>query len=83
MTGDCRNFSSMKEKETPHKVELGDNNSYADKGIGQATIKMESSNSIHLSNVLYVPSLKKNLIYISCLEEKGDRVAFVDRKVCV
>jgi hypothetical protein len=83
MTGDHRNFLSMKEKETPHKVELGDNNSYAVKGIGQATIKMESDNSIHRSNVLYVPSLKKNLVSISCLEEKGDRVAFVDGKFLV
>ena len=44
---------------------------------------MESGNSIHLSNVLYVPGLKKNLVSISCLEEKGDRVAFVDGKVLV
>jgi hypothetical protein len=83
MTGDRKKFSSMKEKETPHKVELGDKNSYAVKGIGQATIKMESGNSIHLSNVLYVPSLKKNLVSISCLEEKGCRVAFMDGKVIV
>jgi hypothetical protein len=83
MTGDRKNLSSMKEYETPHKVELGDNNSYAVKGIGQATIKMESGDSIHLSDVLYVPSLKMNLVYISSLEEKQDRVAFVDGKVLV
>jgi hypothetical protein len=83
MTGDHRNFSSMKEKETPHKVELGDNKSYADKRIGKATIKMESHNSIHLSNVLYVLGLKKNLVSISFLEEKGYRVAFVDGKFLV
>jgi hypothetical protein len=70
MTGDRRNFSSMKEKETPHKVELGDNKSYAVKRIGQVTIKMESGNYIHLSNVLYVLGFKKNLVSISCLEEK-------------
>jgi hypothetical protein len=83
MTGDRRNLSSMKDKETPHRVELGDNNSYAVKGTVQATIKMESSNSIHLSNVLYVLGLKKNLVSISCLEVKGDRVASVDGKVLV
>jgi predicted aspartyl protease len=83
MTGDRKNFSSMKENETPHKVELGDKNSYAVKGIGQATINMESGNSIHLSNVLYVLGLKKNLVSIYCLEEKGDRVAFLDGKVLV
>jgi hypothetical protein len=83
MAGDHRNFSSMKEKETPHKVELGDNNSYAIKVIGKDTIKMELGNSIHLSNVLYVSGLKKNLVSISCLEDKGDSVAFVDGKVLV
>jgi hypothetical protein len=83
MTGDHKNLSRMMEKETPHKVELGDNNSYAIKGIGQATIKMESSNSIHLSNVIYILSLKKNILYISCLEEKGDRLAFVDGKFLI
>jgi hypothetical protein len=55
MTGDRKNFSSMKENETPHKVELGDKNSYAVKGIRKVTIKMELGNSIHLSNILYVP----------------------------
>ena len=67
MTGDRSSFSSMKEKETPHKVELGDKNSYGIKRIRKDTIKMESCNSIHLSNVLYVPGLKKNLVYISFL----------------
>jgi hypothetical protein len=42
---------------------------------------LESSNHVHLSNVLYVPSLKKNLVPISCLEDKGNRIAFMDGKV--
>jgi hypothetical protein len=83
MTGDHENISSMKEKETSHKAELGDKNSYAVKGIGKASIKMESGNNVHLRNVLYVPGLKKNLVSISFLEEKGDRIAFVDGKVPV
>jgi hypothetical protein len=62
-------------------VEFGDNNSYAIKGLGKASIKMESGNNVHLNNVLYVPGLKKNLVSISCLEDKGDRIAFVDGKV--
>jgi len=83
MRGDPKNFSNMKEKETPHKVELGYKNSYGVKGIGQATIKMESSNSIHLSNILYVLGLKNKLVSISYLEEKGDRLDFVDGKFLV
>ena len=80
MISDRENLSSMKEKEKSHKVELGDNNSYAVKGTRKASIKTESGNNVHLSNVLYVPRLKKNLVSISCLEDKGDRIAFVDGK---
>jgi hypothetical protein len=83
MTGDHKNFSSMKEKETPHKVDLGDKKYYAVKEIGQATIKMELGNYIQLSNVLYVLGLKNNLVSIYFLEEKGYRVAFVDGKFLV
>ena len=46
-------------------------------------IELESGNNVHLNNVLYVPGLKKNLVSISCLEDKGDRVEFVDGKVLV
>jgi hypothetical protein len=34
-----------------------------------------------LSNVLYVPGLEKNLASISCLKDKGNRIAFVDGEV--
>jgi hypothetical protein len=34
-----------------------------------------------MNDVLYVPSLKKNLLSISILDKKGFRVAFVDGKV--
>jgi hypothetical protein len=64
-------------------VELRDNNSYAAKGLRKASIKMKSGNNVHLNNVLYVPGLKKNLVSISCLEDKGDRIVFVDGKVLV
>jgi hypothetical protein len=34
-----------------------------------------------MKEVIYVPRLKKNLLSISTLDEKGYRVAFVDGKV--
>jgi hypothetical protein len=83
MTSDRENLSSMMEKETSHKVELGDNNSYAVKGLGKASIKMELGNNVHLNNVLYVHGLKKNSVSISCLEDKGDRITFVNGKFLV
>jgi hypothetical protein len=38
---------------------------------------LKSGNNVHLSNVLYVPGLENNLVSISCLEYKGNRIAFV------
>jgi hypothetical protein len=78
MTGDQVRLSSLNEKKTSYKVELGDKNTYPVEGIGQASIKLKIGNNVHLSNVLYVPGLEKNLVSISCLEDKGNRIAFVD-----
>eukprot|EP00253_Pinus_taeda_P009654 PITA_09654 len=83
MTRERGNISSMMEKRMAQRVELGYNHSYVVKGVGKASIEMESGNNVHLSNVLYIPGLKKNLVPISCLEDKGDRVAFVYGKVLV
>jgi hypothetical protein len=81
MTGDQARLSDLNERNTSYKVELGDKSTYPVKGFGQASIKLESGNYVHLRNVLYVPSLEKNLVSISCLEDKGNRIAFIDEKV--
>jgi hypothetical protein len=81
MTGDRARLSNLNEKKTSYKVELGDKTTYPVEGFGQAAIKMKTGNYVHLSNVLYVPGLEKNLVSISCLEDKGNRIAFVDGKV--
>jgi hypothetical protein len=81
MTRDQTRLSNLNEKKTSYKVELGDKTTYPMEGFGQATIKMKTSNYVHLSNVLYVPGLEKNLVSISCLEDKGNIIAFVDGKV--
>jgi len=44
---------------------------------------MNQGNTIHLQEVLYVPDLKKNLVSISAMEDKGFKVAFIDGKVGV
>jgi hypothetical protein len=81
MTGDQARLSNLNENRTFYKVELGDKNTYPVEGIGQESIKLKTGNNVHLSNVLYVPSLEKNRVSISCLEDKGNRIAFVDGKV--
>jgi hypothetical protein len=81
MTGDQVRLSNLNEKRTSYKVEFGDKNTYPFEGIGQASIKLKTSNNVHLRNVLYVPGLENNLVSISFLEDKGNRIAFVDGKI--
>jgi hypothetical protein len=81
MTGDQARLSYLNERKTSYNVELGDKSTYPVEGFGQASIKLESGNQVHLSNVLYVPGLEKNLISISCLEDKGNGISFIDEKV--
>ena len=43
----------------------------------------DSRNSLKMSDVLYVPGLKGNIVSTSALEDKGYRVAFIDGKVLI
>jgi hypothetical protein len=81
MMGDQSRLSNLNEKKTSYKVDIGDKTTYPMEGFGQASIKMKTCNYVHLRNVLYVPGLEKNLVSISCLEDKGNIIAFVDGKV--
>jgi hypothetical protein len=81
MTGDQSRLSNLNEKKTLYKVELGDKSTYLVEGFGQASVKLKTGNNVHLSNVLYVPGLEKNHVSISCLEDKGNIISFVDGKV--
>ena len=51
------------------------------KGSGATSLQLESNDTLHLSDVLYVPGMKRNLVSISALEDKGYKVAFLDGKV--
>jgi len=46
-------------------------------------LKLDNGSKLHLSNILYVLGLKNTLLSISCLEDKGERVSFVDVKILV
>jgi hypothetical protein len=81
MTGDQSRLSNLNEKKMLYKVDLGDKSTYPVEGFGQASVKLKSGNNVHLSNVLYVPGLEKNLVSISFLEDKGNIIAFVDGKM--
>ena len=53
------------------------------KGTGTVTLHLNQGQVLRLQDVLYVPDLKKNLVSISTMEDKGFKVAFIDGKVCI
>ena len=87
-SGASRHFTGYKEllynlveKETNLEIVLGDDMKYPVKGVGNVSLKLNQGNMIHLQDVLYVPDLKKNLVSISAMEDKGYKVTFIDGKV--
>lgn len=62
------------------KIILGDNSSYLVKGFGFVSFHLDYGEIIHIHDVMYILGLKKNLVSISALVDKGMRVAFHKRK---
>jgi hypothetical protein len=81
MTGFRSSLTKLTEKSSSLQVELGDDSRHAVRGVGEASYQLDSGNSISIKDVLFVQGLKKNLLSISALEDKGFRVAFVDGQV--
>jgi hypothetical protein len=81
MTGYKDSLSALVQKDSPHKVKLGDDYQYPIKGVGESSYRLDSEKPMKMKDVLYVPGLKKNLLSISALDEKGFRVTFIDGEV--
>ena len=73
-------LSCLVQKESSHKVMLGDDSQYPIKGIGEASYKLYFGKPVKMKDVIYVPGLKKNIIFIYPLDKKGFKVDFVDGK---
>ena len=67
--------------EKDEEITIGNGSPHSIKGIVTCTIKLKLVKSSHLSGVLYVPSIKRNSISISTLEDHGYRVTFMEIKV--
>lgn len=78
MTGSQKSLTSLIEENSRLQVELGENVKYAVKGIGTTSFQLNSEKPLEMCEVLYVPGLKKNLLSISAMEDRGYAVAFVD-----
>jgi hypothetical protein len=81
MTGYKDSFSELVQKDSPHKVKLNDDYQYPIKGVGEVSYRLDSGKPTKMKDVLYVPGLKKKLLSISTLDEKGFKVSFIDGEV--
>ena len=81
LTGYKEALSDLVEKDTNLEIILGDNATYPVKGTGIVTLHLSQGQILRLQAVLYIPDLKKNLMSILEMEDKGFKVEFVDAKV--
>jgi hypothetical protein len=81
MIGYKGSLPNLIHKDSRHNVKLSDDYQYPIKGVAEASYKLYFGKAMRMKDVFYVSGLKKNLLSISALDEKGFRVAFVDREV--
>ena len=80
MTKDKYLFTDMDEKDLGVHIEMGDDGRYSATDIGTISFKREFGKPFVLKEVMHVPGLKKNLISIAMLEDKGYDVVFSEGK---
>ena len=71
MMGDKDLFSDLEEKDLQMHIEMVDDGRYSATIIGTITFEREFSNPFLLKNFMHVPGLKKNLVSVAMLEDKG------------
>lgn len=81
MTGDKSLFSTLEEKDLKILIEMGDDERFSVSRVGTIDFQREHGASITLTNLKYVPRLKKNLVSIMMLEDKSYDVVFSKGKV--
>ena len=80
MTGDRDLFTDLDEKDLGVHIEMGDDGRYSATNISTISFERESGKPFILKEVMHVPGLKKNLISVVMLEDKGYDVVFSEEK---
>ena len=78
--GDKELFSDLEEKDLQMHIEMGDDGWYNATDIGTITFERELGKLFLLKDVMHVPDLKKNLVSVAMLEDRGYDVFFSDGK---
>jgi hypothetical protein len=71
MTSTQELFLGLTEKDSRVQVELGDDAKYPVAGVGTIPFRLHPGNSLDFDNILFFPSLRKNLLLVSVMEDKG------------
>ena len=81
MTGDKSLFSTLEEKDLQILIGMGNDEKYSVSGVGIVIFQREHGARLTLTDVKYVPGLKRNLVSIAMLEDRGYDVVFSKGKV--
>ena len=71
-------FRSLDAAPAGKQVTCANNSSYPIKGVGEISFTIADGTDLCLSDVLYVPGIKRNLLSVSSLSKNGFRVIFED-----
>lgn len=80
MTGDKEFFSDLEEKDLQMHIKMGDDERYISTRLGMVTFQREKVAPLTLRDVMYMPELKKKLVSVTMLEERGYDVIFLKGK---
>ena len=80
MTRDKELFTDLEEKDLQMHIDMGDDGRYSATRIGTITFERELGKPFLLKYVMHVPGLKKNLVLVAMLEDRGDDVVFSEGK---
>ena len=73
---DKKMFSTFEPVKTGKKVFMGNSATSNINGKGKVVLKMTLGKELTLTNVLYVPEIRKNLVSSSLLNSHGFRLVF-------
>jgi hypothetical protein len=83
MTRLREHFSDLRDTEVRIKISLGDDRVVRDAGVGTVAFKRDGMPPISYMDVLYVPGMKKNMISVSTLHDRGLEVTFRGTEVLI
>jgi hypothetical protein len=69
-------FNILKEYNANFNIEIGDNVKYMPADKGTVRFQREFGKPLSINDILFIPGLTINMIYVSALDNKGYEVTF-------